>query len=359
MVEYLILSLYIILISVAFQNKKKQKKLLFILVFVPLILYFGTRIDMGVDYEDYYEQFYNHKDWTFSHYLMIYSGEKFEPGFFFLEKLFPTFNSLIFACTLLYMIPLAIFFYEYIPKKYYALAFVLFLFNPKIFDSIIAMRSSIVVGLFLLAVLLRNRGFRKSAIIVVGLSGTFHLSGYFLFPAFLISDKNLKKHYNFLYVFIISLVVLALLSKTVFGTLLTQLSGYVNELSVYGGHITDTTGGMGFYLFSFVRAGFVLYILSLLRRDIISDKYLWFAWLTIFDYFFYMIQGIDVTYRFAFYFYVVSVVFKCEVLRIDKTIYSKLFISLSLLYLLYSFIGFMQEPQTQIYIWRYESFLFK
>lgn len=355
MVEYLILSLYIVIISSVLRNKKN---VLFFLIFVPLILFFGTRVDMGVDYQGYLEQFDRHHDWSFEQYVSSYMGNKFEPGFFLLEKLFPTFNSLVFACSFLCLAPLAIFFYEYIPKNYYTLAFILFLFNPKIFDSIIAMRSSIVIGLFLLAVVLRNHDHRGIALILVALSGTFHMSGYFLIPFFLMSDKFLKERYILFYVIIIVLVVLALLSKTIFGSFLSQLSGYMSEFSVYEGHITDTMAGSGFYLFSFVRLGLLLYILSLIKRGVVSDRYLWIAWLTIFDYFFYMVQGIDVTYRFIYYFYVVSIVFKCEVLRIDKSLFSKIFIAISLAYLLYAFSGFILEPQTKMFLWNYKSFLF-
>lgn len=351
MIEYITLAFYIVFVSVFFQ---KKKKLLFLLTFVPLILFFGTRVDFGADYETYLQDYELQHDWTLSKYLISFMGGKFEPGFFFLIKICPSFDSLIFVCTALVLVPVAIFFYEFIPKGLFPLAFVLYLFNPSIFDSIIAMRSGIVIGLFLLAVVLKNRGFKIIAFLLVLLSGFFHLSGFLLVLFFLFSNKSLKHKRELLSSFIIVLMIIALLFSTIFGNLFMSIEMF----SVYNGHITNTEEGIGFYFFSIIRVGFVIYILSLLRKGIIEDKYIWIAWLTIFDYFFFMIQGIDIMYRFVYYFYVVSIFFKCYVLRVDKSAKSTIYVGLSIAYLVYQFIGLTQFEQTRKYLWDYNSFLF-
>lgn len=355
MIEYIFLSLYFVLVSILF---KRKKNLLFILTFVPLLLFFGTRVDFGADYDSYLEQYDRHHDWSFDQYIFSFAGGKFEPGYFLLEKIFPSFNSLIFACTVLLLVPVAIFFYEFIPKEYYPLAFILFLFNPGIFDAIIAMRSGVVVGLFLLAVVLKYRGYRILPIALAVLSGTFHMSGYLLIPFFLLTDRFLKRNYRLLCTVVITLIVLALLSSTLFGDLIFKISESYQEASVYNGHIVDTGAGLGFYLFSIIRTGFVIYILSLLKRGVVSDKFIWIVWLTVFDYFFYMIQGIDIMYRFVYYFYVTSIFFKCYVLRDDKSIASRVYVGLSILYLCYAFVAFASLEQTQRYFGHYKSFLF-
>lgn len=355
MIEYLILSVYIVFISFFFQRKKI---LLILLTFVPLLLFFGTRVDMGVDYDGYLEQFELQHDWSFDQYLLSFLGGKFEPGFFLLVKLFPTFNSLIFGCTALLLVPVAIFFYDFIPSKYYPLAFILYLFNPSIFESFIAMRSGVVVGLFLLAVVLRNRGLKKIAFVIVAVCGTFHMSGFFLTPFFLMTDTFLKKHFKLLTIVIVLLMVSALFSSTLFGDFVGQISRSVGEVNVYEGHIKTGNVGLGFYLFNLIRVGFVIYILILIRNGIVEDRYLWIAWLTIFDYFFYMGQGIDVMYRFVYYFYIITILFKCYVLKADKSSYSRLYVGLSMAYLAYTFLTYIQLELTQRFIWNYKSFLF-
>lgn len=351
---YIFLALYILFVSVVFQ----KKNLLFILTFVPLLLFFGTRVGMGVDYDTYMAKYELQHDWDLARYLLSAAGGKNEPGFFLLLKLLPSFNALIFLCSALILVPVAIFFYEFISKGYYPLAFVLYLFTPRIFESFIAMRSGVVVGLFLLAVVLKYRGYIKTSIAIVTLSGLFHMSGFLLIPVFLISGNFLKKHFIFASSIIIVLMFLALLLPTFWGEIFVQMSNSIDEFSDYREQVTNTNYGLGFYLFSIARAGFVIYILSLLKKGVIEDKYIWIAWVTIFGYFFNMVQGIETIYRFVYYFYLVTIPFKCYVLRVDKSEYSKIYVGLSILYLLYSFIGYTQLDQTQQFIWDYKSYLF-
>ena len=352
---YIPLALYIFLVSFFFQ---KKKNLLFILVFVPLLLFFGTRVDFGVDYETYLQRFELQHDWDFDQYKSYAMGGKFEPGFWWLIKVFPNFNSLVFFLAMLILVPLAILIYEFIPPKYYPLAFLLYLINPRNFESFIAMRSGVVVGLLLIAILLKYRGYKKISIAVALFSGLFHMSGYFLVPFFLISDRILKKNFSFFSILISIFIVLALISTTFYGELLNRITESIDELSDYKGHVYDTDYGLGFYIYSLFRVAFVVYILSLLKKGTIEEGYVWIAWMTIFGYFFNMVQGFEMTYRYAYYFYLISIPFKCYVLRVDKTSYSKMYVTLSVAYLLYYFVGYTQLDQVQQTMWHYKSFLF-
>lgn len=351
---YIFLALYILFVSVVFQ----KKNLLFILTFVPLLLFFGTRVGMGVDYDTYMQKYEMQHDWDLAQYLLYVAGGKFEPGFFLLYKFFPSFDWMIFGCTILVLVPVAIFFYEFIPKGYYPLAFVLYLFTPRIFESFIAMRSGVVVGLFLLAVVFKNRGYLKTAVSITILSGFFHMSGFFLVPVLLLSNRFLKENCNVLFNSIVVLMVIALLMPAFFGDLVIKLTESVEELSDYKGHVANSEYGVGFYFFSMFRVGFVLYIFSLIKKKVIDDNYLWLAWMTIFGYFLYMVQGFEMMYRVVFYFYMLSIPFKCHVLKVDKSEYSKLYVGLSIAYLIYSFVSYTQLDQTQMFIWNYNSFLF-
>jgi len=203
-----------------------------------------------------------------------------------------------------------------------------------------------------------RKGYLKIAFALVLFSGLFHMSGFFLAPVMLLSDRFLKRHTSLMGNVVIVLMILALLLPTIFGDIITRMTESVDELSDYKGHVADTGYGLGFYIFSVFRAGFAFYIFSLIRRKLIEDRYLWLAWMTIFGYFLYMVQGFEMMYRFVFYFYMLSIPFKCYVLKVDKSDNSRLYVGLSIAYLLYTFIGYTQLEQTQIFIWQYHSYLF-
>lgn len=353
--SYIPLAFYIVIVSLLC---KRNKNLLFFLTFVPLLFFFGTRVEMGVDYEAYLLKYETQHDWSLAEYLFSVIGGKFEPGFFLLIKLLPDFNSLIFVCTALTLIPIVVFFYQFVPKQYYLLAIILYIFSPRIFESFIAMRSGIVIGFFLLAVLLKYRGYLKTAILLLILSSTFHMSGLLLVPVLLLSDKFLIKYSSVLSNGILVLMGIALVVPSFYGTIIVKLTKSVQELQDYGGYVTDTRYGLGFFVFAIFRGIFSIYIISLIRKRIIDDKYLWLAWMTVFCYLFNMVQGVEITYRFVYYFYLLSIPLKCHVLQVDKSPYSKIYVFVSLIYLLYTFITFSQLDQTQMYLWKYDSFLF-
>ncbi len=353
---YIPLALYIIAVSIFF---REHKRIMLLMVFIPLLLFWGTREEFGADYFSYKDRFEYQHEWGLGTYIVYSLGGKFEPGFFLLMKLMPDYNSLVFICSLFYIIVLAIFFFELIPTKYYPLAFIMLLFCSSSFNAVHAIRSSITLGLFLLACIAKMKGHMKAAVTLVLISGTFHMSGFLLLLLLLPKNETLNKHYELLSIVTYSIFSLALLIPNLWASLLHNIVGQVDSLKEdYQSYIYERSVGIGFYLLSLLRLGFIIYILSLLKRKQFSGFLIWFAWVTILYYILQVIQNVEIIYRFSTYLYFVSIIFKCYILKVDKTVASKLFVGISIIYTLFNFYSITMNPLNDPTNQQYHSFLF-
>lgn len=351
---YIPLILYILLISLFI---RKKEILLIVVTIVPLILFWGTKVNFGSDYENYLFKYERQHLISLSEYLLYATEEKFEPGFFFLIKIMPTFDSVVFTQALFLILSIYIFFKEFIPKYSLHLALFLWLFNSSIFNTFSAMRSSFVIGFFLLAIIAKTRHYNKIAVLLTLAGAQFHMSGYFLVILTLLPYNIFKKGQVFIKPFIFLFIFAALLLPSLFSDSLSSLIELNKNLSVYEDYVSDTDYGVGFYVFSLFRLGFIIYILDLLQRNRIEEKYIWIAWLTIICYLFMMIQGIPIMYRVFNYLFLITVVFKCYVLKIDQSPASKIYVGLSILYAMFNFYKYMYSAQMPFYS-HYHSFLF-
>lgn len=353
---YIPLAIYILVVSFYFQRKKV---LLTILTFVPLFLFIGTRVGLGVDYDSYETRFSIQHDYDFATYVLANIDGKFEPGFFLLMKVAPDYNSFVFITSFIYVLSVAIFFYKLLPGRSYFLAFALWLFYPFFFESFVAMRSSLALSFFLLACCAKIDERKLLAVALVIISATFHMSGILLLIPILLPVRYIERHISgFATVFFVA-AFLALSLPFVFSDSLKSLFRLsANFSDAYMSHITDTSYGVGFYLFSFVRLGFIVYIVFLLKKGVLKGWICWVAWVTILYYVLLMVQGISIMYRFCTYLFLITVVFKCYVIKLDRTIYSKIYLTLSIIYALYFFYGLTQNDVYERYFHHYHSFFF-
>lgn len=353
---YIPLALSILLFSLLFSNRKL---FLTLLAFVPLLLFIGTRVGLGVDYDNY-ERIYNYQhDLDWQTYLIANIDSKFDPGFFLFLKLSPDYNSLIFFSSLIYVLSVAFFFFKLLPGKSYFLAFVLWLFYPLFFESFVAIRTSLALSFFLLACCAKNDDQKILAVILVVVSTLFHMSGVFLMIPILIPQKYIQQYYSEIAVGALSLALLFLLLPFVFPSLLRSLFAMSQNFdNVYSDYLNDTNYGIGFYMLSFFRLGFMFYIYSLLKKGVIKGWLIWFAIVTILYYLLLMVQGVSIMYRFCLYLYFVTLIFKCYVVKIDKSAFAKIYLTLSIVYAIYNFIGITQFPVYEKYFHHYHSFLF-
>lgn len=349
------LVIFLILFSFVF---RKKKWLPFVLTMIPLILFWGTKVDFGPDYLGYQFKYDTQHNASINVFLSEALQGKFEPAFFLLLKVMPSFNSMVFLQATFLIVCVYLFFYEFLPKYSLPLALLLWLFNSSILNTFSAMRSSFLIGFFLLAVIAKMKDNNKIAIILTIVGAQFHMSGYLLLFFILLPRYFFKKERQSFTNFLIIFVFLALLVPSAFPSFLNFMMESSDNLSSYEDYVQETNYGLGFYFFSIVRLGFIAYILNLMKRNLIEDQYIWIAGLTILCYLLMMVQGINIMYRFFNYFFLITVVFKCYVLRIDKSVASKVYVGLSILYATYNFIGYFSNAELMPYYEHYKSFLF-
>lgn len=351
---YIPLIIYIVLVSTFF---RKKKWLMFALTFIPLLLFWGTRLNFTPDYDSYLYKFEAQHDMPIYGFLLDSMGGRFEPGFFLLIKIMPSYDALIFATTLFLLLSVYFFLNEFLPKYSFPLAMFLWLFNGSIFNTFSAMRSSIFIGFFLLAIIAKMKSYYKTAILLTMLGSLFHVSGYFLLVIIILPISIFQRLRDFFIPLIFVFSFSALLLPSVFPDILKSILNVSDNFSDLEEHAKEADYGLGFYIYSLIRIGFVLYILSLINRHLIEEKYIWISWLTIFCYLCMMVQ-IPIMYRFYNYLFLSSVVFKCYVLKVDKSIASKVYVGLSIMYALYSFVGYTHTETAKFYE-NYHSFLFE
>lgn len=353
---YIPLAIYVLIVSVLFRN---NKKLMFVMVSIPLLLFWGTREDFGADYSSYKSKYEYQHDWDLNTYLLSVLGGKIEPGYFLLMKMAPDYNSLVFICALIYSIGLFWFLYEFVPKRYLTLAFIMFLFCTSSYLAVQTMRSSITLSLFLMACIAKLKGNMKLAVLLALLSATFHMSGLLLVFLLLLRNDALVKRYNVLSVFLYAFVLISFLVPNIWASSLKSIVGNVGDLSDdYGNYIYNRGVGVGFYILSLIRLGYIVYILSLINRRIVKGDYVWFAWITILYYALHMIQNVEIIYRFCTYLYFITIIFKCYVLMADKTKASRIFVGISIIYMLFSFYSITMDPANDPTNQEYHTFLF-
>lgn len=355
MLEYFILTIYVLLISLF---KFKNRKLQLFLCFFPFFLFIATRIGWTADYYNYESMFLEQHFWSWRDYI-FFSFNKFEPGFFLLIKSLPSYRALLIFISLFYTSAIFLVFYKYIPRKYYFLAFVLWFYNPTFFESFAAVRSSIVIAFFIFATHLKINGRILYSIILILISGFFHKSGFLLLPFILIPIEFIKKHFFKISLSIFILFLIIILSPSL---IVEKINEYLtdSQFSSYSSYLNYADSyGLGYMLFTTLRIVFISYFLFLIKKNIIVEKYLWFVLIMFFYYILSSIPNIQIAYRFNVYLNPFIIVLQIYVLSRDKSVFSKIYISLTLFYMFYYFSTFFNHPNYIPYFLNYDSSLLK
>ena len=331
MVAFYILAFYIIIISLC-KFKSKNKQLLVCLV--PLFLFIATRIGWTSDYFAYEDMYDMQHDWTFVDYMFTMMDVKFEPGFFLLIKLCPSYRFLVVIVSACFIFAIFLIFKNYVPSKYLFVVFILWFFNPNFFSSISAMRSNIVISLLLLAVYAKINNKNPISICLVILSGFFHRSGFIFIPFFLISNDFLLKYWKLSFLGSILVIGVALFLPSFWTSTLKDVLED-SSMSGYTYYIEVNSFGLGYYLFTFMRISFILYIFYLIRRYEINDFQSYLLCFLIFYYVLASIPNLGLISRIITCIRPLFSVAMCNVLTIDRNrISSSAFIFINIAYML-------------------------
>ena len=173
---------FIMFIVSLFYNAKTDKQWRWKLfwTFLPLFIYAAIRVDYGNDYMTYSDYFYtfHNSSWAFD------TDSHAEIGYQLLNKIMPSFRSILVLGALLLCLSLGVFCYHIIPRNYLWLAVILIFLNPEknIFGTLVGIRNGFVVSSFLLCFLLIQKRTWMPYFVITALLSFIHTSALFFMP---------------------------------------------------------------------------------------------------------------------------------------------------------------------------------
>ena len=203
------------------RERKNVSNILLIGVIIILFLFSSLRYDYGNDYMSYYRSFNQIKsgaDVTF--------GKEF--GFELLNKIMPSFFLLICIVDAVFLAAIYLLIKNNVNSRYVFISVFILLFNPYLFLlSLSAIRQTIAMCLFILAV---QYSYKRKIIpycLLIIVAAFFHFSAILLLPFYFFAND--KKISNKLMIFIIVILVLLLLSSTLFEGIVNRLLSVLND----------------------------------------------------------------------------------------------------------------------------------
>lgn len=243
---YYLLYMYTILVAVALnlsQNKKLINILLFNFLFILLALFSGLRDNVGVDFNSYYNLFYDIKqnNEVYFEYLNI-----------FLVKFIFYIGGNSQLIFLIYAIITTLFFIKYIKNfssNYYLSIIIFISFGMFYFATFNQMRQYLALVIFLYALkYIYKQDFLKYSLLIL-LTTFIHLSSVVLLPLYFFLNKkfSIKKYLVIFFIYILSLNFIVMLIE------LTPYAFYLNT-SMYDRHGSKTL----LYVFLFFNLSVIL-----------------------------------------------------------------------------------------------------
>lgn len=207
MAVYWTIAILTVLINLYPVKEQKDYSIRLIVSLIPLFLYGAFRVDFGLDYaayEDFFEgvKIFGH-DWN----------DRMELGYYYLNKILPSFRSLLLFQSLLLCTAFYFLFKWYIPSKWAWLGFLmLFLAGPlTIFFMLSGIRNGIAISIFILSTyFIFKRKFIPFAILIF-VAYWFHNSVILYAPIayFVASDKAITKKSIFIWLSVMAFIATA------------------------------------------------------------------------------------------------------------------------------------------------------
>lgn len=182
---------------------KKLEKVFEILFIVLLIIISGTRTIGGTDYF-IYNSLYDRIPDVFKFSKYFFDGNiHYEMGYEFMCSLFKTLHFSFHSFTLIHSIIFYVLLYRFISKQKANHFFILifFLYKMFLFDSMVYMRQSIAIVIFLNSIdYIKDKKIIKYLICCL-LAILFHKTAYILIPLYFINKINFTRKTLFIYIF--------------------------------------------------------------------------------------------------------------------------------------------------------------
>jgi hypothetical protein len=250
--------LNIVVVFLAFFARFKNWEFLLKISFGLLFVFLALRYDYGNDYPGYLKDFMR---LSFSDFTSYSKTTHFEPGWTFLCYLFRPFGVKgFFAMTAVLALFNCVVYYRfikrYVPPAYYWLAVFLYVFTPELMlIHASAMRQSVAISLFLIAIGFLQKKNVIGYFICIGIATLFHLSALILRPVFLLGMFNWKINKATAAGLLASYIVFVFMGKVLKEPITNFIATYFQKYAVYNSQSGIEIGtGMGlmFYTLLFV-----------------------------------------------------------------------------------------------------------
>ena len=232
------------------QDLRLFKNGLFIAFFI-LFLFLALRYDYGNDYKAYFNGFNEiNSIKTVNYFGRDY---QFEAGWVYLCRIFAPFGFFsmvaflaLFNCWVYYR-----FIRQYVPLGYYWLAVFIYVFSPgMMLTNSTAMRQSVAIGFFLLAIDFINQQKSFRYFLLIGLASLFHQSALVLLPFYFVGRLNLRLKWYWQGVLIVLFLSLFLYGKSISPFINSIVSSTFKQYEIYD-EGSQFGSGLGVLLLSF------------------------------------------------------------------------------------------------------------
>lgn len=236
-----------------------------VLSFIPLFLFMALRKDFGSDDDDYH-MFYNGVHQASNIFAV---NEHMEAGYAILNKIMPTYQSLIVLSSFLTSWAYVFLIYRYVPKRYSWLAVLLLFSAPSmtVFFMISGIRNGIAASLLVLSCYYIEKRKILPFIILTAVAMSIHTSALAIFTLCYLLGQNKLITKNQMWIWISVMVVLALASlasivQNVLPVIDLFMDQYVGQVEGMA-EIADERGFMGALTGIVFGVGLLLYLIQM------------------------------------------------------------------------------------------------
>lgn len=326
----------------------KSKTFRFLLIFTPIFIFLALRYNYGNDFPGYLATFKE----IASLYEMDYDPDHWhdEVGWLFLNRLFsrigffPMIAVLAFFNCYIY----ARFISRYVPGHYYWLAVFFYLFNPEnMLIQSSAMRQAVAISFFILAT---ESVIKKNLIgyfVAVGLASLFHTSALLLIPVYFIGVANISIRKRSIPIFLTAYISLFFFSEEIVSIMLSSLisegGGQFERYVIYDGKGTVGSGvGLLFH------GLYLILLLYFYEKQSNAGKFFFKMSISSIYLVPFSVEVLMLA-RIGYYFSVFSIIsIPLIAVQIEKQLLRICFVVLHILYALWAYFQFFQNP-----IWKH------
>ena len=211
MFTYWSLFLFVMLVQLFPVKSQKQYTVRLFMSLLPLFLYGAFRVNFGLDYETYETYFDGVKSYGTEF------EDRMEIGYMYLNKILPSFRSILIIQSALLCLTYYYLFKWYVPSRYSWIGFLLLFLNGPltIFFMLSGIRNGIAISILILSTrFIHQRKIIPFAILIC-LAYLFHNSIILIAPlAYFIANGNIITNKSFI-VWLLVMFVIAITSSTV------------------------------------------------------------------------------------------------------------------------------------------------